>query len=152
MRVGLPHDQVVTHRIQLAALVTEDDTGRDAGSTHHDRKRRGVVLAKSTARLEQELVHRVATESGRLERVVELFGIELPQDGIDVCRVGACRRAHPHSECHGIGVASCRHGEVPGPVRIADVGFGPVIGIGNSLVGDALIDGLDALLRTDGLL
>ena len=71
VRVALPHDQVAAQGIELAALVAGDDPGRHAGRAHHQRERRGVVLAEAATGLEQELVHRVFRELRRVERVDE---------------------------------------------------------------------------------
>ena len=71
VRIGLAHDVVAADRIELAALVTHDDARRQARGTQQHRQRRGVVLAETLARLEQELVDGLCAERRRSQRVLE---------------------------------------------------------------------------------
>src|SRR5712691_7729063 len=74
--VGLAHDHVAVHRIGVSALVTRHHAGGHSGGAHQKHETRGEVLAESLLGVEQELVHRVLAERGRLQRVLEAAAAE----------------------------------------------------------------------------
>ena len=56
MGVAVPHHPEAVHRVQLAALVAGDHTGRNVHGAHQDHKARGNVLAKPLLAVKPELV------------------------------------------------------------------------------------------------
>ena len=89
----LAHDQVAADRIPVAALVAGDDARRDPGRAHQRRECRGVVPAESLARVEQEIVDRIAREARRRQRVVELLLAEQLEHRLHVGGVARRPRA-----------------------------------------------------------
>ena len=63
VRVRLAHDQVAAERVPVAALVAGDDARRDPGRAHQGRECRGEVPAEALARVEEEIVDRIAREA-----------------------------------------------------------------------------------------
>jgi hypothetical protein len=55
--VGLLHDQVAAHGVELAAVIAGDDARRNARRARHHREGRGEVLAETATGIEQEIVH-----------------------------------------------------------------------------------------------
>ena len=80
--VGLSNDQMPAHRIQFAALVTENNSRREPGRTHHYSESGCVVFAKSAPGVEQEAVDRVVAQRRRLERVKEFFFVKFSKNGV----------------------------------------------------------------------
>ncbi len=94
MRMRLAQDQVAADRVPFAALVAADDPRRDAGGAHHHRESGRKVAAETLARVEQEIVHRVALEAGRRQRVVERLVAEHREHRAREFPVAARRGAH----------------------------------------------------------
>ena len=78
MRIRLAYDHVAAVRIDFAALVAGHDARRNAGRPQQHDERACIVLTKSAARLEQELIDRLAFEQWCRQRINErLVAVEL---------------------------------------------------------------------------
>ncbi len=106
MGVGLADDEGAVHRVGLAALVAGDDPRRYASGAQRDDEGRGEVFAEALAGVEQEIVHVVAAQRGRLVGVAEPAGAEVGDgEGRDFIRA-FCRRAQTLPQFDGARVGS----------------------------------------------
>ncbi len=89
MRVGLTHREVAATRVPFAAQIACDHVRRHTARTHQGYEGRREVLAESAAGREKKLIHRVAAEAGRRQRVLESSRAQELQHRRDECAVGS---------------------------------------------------------------
>jgi hypothetical protein len=123
VRVGLPHDEVATVGIDLAALVARHHACRNPGGAQKNHEGAGVVLAEPALALEEEAVDGLVPKERGRQRVHVGLVVETREHRGNEGAIGAHSAAQFARELDRARVAVGRKLQVLAPLEVADRGI-----------------------------
>ena len=149
MGICLADNEIATSGIVFAAVITDDESGRDIGDAEDGGEGCGVVFAEAASAGEEEFVEGIGAVSAWFEGVGEVFLVEVEEDGVDegaIIGMGLARGVDELAEAGGDfgGLAEGFEALVVGE------GIGFWGEVGDDLVLELLADGVEALDEAPG--
>ena len=147
--ICLADNEIATSGIVFAAVITDDESGRDIGDAEDGGEGRGVVFTEAASAGEEEFVEGIGAVSAWFEGVGEVFLVEVEEDGVDegaIIGMGLARGVDELAEAGGDfgGLAEGFEALVVGE------GIGFWGEVGDDLVLELLADGVEALDEAPG--
>ena len=147
--ICLADNEIATSGVVFAAVIADDDSGRDIGDPEDGGEGSGVVFTEATSAGEEKFVEGIGAVSAWIEGVGEVFLVEVEEDCLDegaIIGIGLARGVDELAEARGDfgGLAEGFEALVVGE------GIGFWGEAGDDLVLELLADGVEALDEAPG--